>query len=328
MNTQANFFKLGLFILIGLAVGVAGLVVFGLGSIFRTKIVMETYLDESVQGLDLGAKVKFRGVSIGNVSHIGFTSLTYDQLLPPEQQHHYVLVEMKIDRDLFRRDPSLSLNIFLKEQVARGLRVRLSSQGITGLSYVEIDYVEPWKYGVLPVEWKPRNYYIPSAPSTITRFIQAAENVFDKLDRIDIEALITNLHQTVVAARGKIQDVDAAGLSRDAREFLVEVKQTAQKLQEEMASLRLDEISTNLVGVLSGTRRLVDSGRIDAAVAQLESTLRRVDRLVAGAEVSFVQSIENVRALTDSLRELAESTRRYPAQLLLGEPPPPVKIKP
>ncbi|HOW67668.1 MAG TPA: MlaD family protein [Candidatus Paceibacterota bacterium] len=328
MNTQANYFKLGLFILIGLVIATTGLVVFGLGSIFRTKIVLETYLDESVQGLDLGAKVKFRGVPVGNVSHIGFTSLKYDQQLAPEKQHHYVLVEMKIDRDLFRRDPSLSLDLFLKEQIARGLRARLSSQGITGLSYVEIDYVEPGKFPVLPVEWTPSSYYIPSAPSTITRFIQAAEQVFDKLDRIDIEALATNLQHTVVAARAKIHELDAAGLSRDAREFLIEVKQTAQKLQEEMSALRLDQISTNLVGVLSSTRRLVDSGRIDAAIAQLETTLRRVDRLMAGAEVGFVQSIDNVRALTDSLRDLAESSRRYPAQLLLGEPPPPVKVKP
>ena len=52
-------------------------------------------------------------------------------------------------------------------EVERGLRVRLAPQGITGTSYLEIDYVDP-PPPMLPIDWTPDNVYIPSAPSTVT----------------------------------------------------------------------------------------------------------------------------------------------------------------
>ena len=52
-------------------------------------------------------------------------------------------------------------------EVEKGLRVRLAPQGITGTSYLEIDYVDPAQ-PLLPIDWTPDNVYIPSAPSTVT----------------------------------------------------------------------------------------------------------------------------------------------------------------
>ena len=52
--------------------------------------------------------------------------------------------------------------------------MRLAPQGITGTSYLEIDYVDP-PPPLLPIDWKPDNIYIPSAPSTVTTFVNAAE---------------------------------------------------------------------------------------------------------------------------------------------------------
>ena len=48
--------------------------------------------------------------------------------------------------------------------------MRLAPQGITGTSYLEIDYVDPVP-PILPIDWTPDNIYIPSAPSTVTTFL-------------------------------------------------------------------------------------------------------------------------------------------------------------
>ena len=44
---------------------------------FRPRIYIETYVDASVQGVDVGSPVKFRGVPIGRVSAIKFTFNEY-----------------------------------------------------------------------------------------------------------------------------------------------------------------------------------------------------------------------------------------------------------
>jgi len=62
-------FKLGLFTLLGIAAVVA--VALGLGLDRKHDVITyHTYFDESVQGLDVGASVRYRGVLIGSVSEV------------------------------------------------------------------------------------------------------------------------------------------------------------------------------------------------------------------------------------------------------------------
>ena len=63
MSAKANHFKLGLFVLGGAGAVLMALLLLGLGSRFRKPLMVETYLDQSVQGLEIGSKVNFRGVT-------------------------------------------------------------------------------------------------------------------------------------------------------------------------------------------------------------------------------------------------------------------------
>src|SRR6516164_8552580 len=77
MSLKANYFKLGLFVIGAIIAGVIVLVVIGSGRWFQPKLTIETYFNESVQGLDIGSKLKYRGVAIGEVTKIGFTYNKY-----------------------------------------------------------------------------------------------------------------------------------------------------------------------------------------------------------------------------------------------------------
>ena len=93
MKSTRSYFRLGAFILLAVAALVALVIVLGTGALLRKDLSAETYFNESVQGLDVGAKVLFRGVLVGNVTRLSFTYVKYERDKPPDQRKPYVLVE-------------------------------------------------------------------------------------------------------------------------------------------------------------------------------------------------------------------------------------------
>ena len=63
MSAKPSYFRIGLFIAVALAILAAGLIALGAGQAFRPRVYFETYVDASVQGVDVGSPVKFRGVA-------------------------------------------------------------------------------------------------------------------------------------------------------------------------------------------------------------------------------------------------------------------------
>ena len=176
MSLKANYFKLGLFVIGAIVAGAVVLVVIGSGRWFQPKLTIETYFNESVQGLDIGSKLKYRGVVIGEVKSIGFTYNWYQPDKPMVQRARYVLVEAQIQPKLLGGRAGagdLTEQKSANLEIEKGLRMRLAPQGITGTSYLEIDYVDPAP-PVLAIDWVPGNIYIPSAPSTVTALINSA----------------------------------------------------------------------------------------------------------------------------------------------------------
>ena len=51
--------------------------------------------------------------------------------------------------------------------------------------------------------------------------------------------------------------------------------------------------------------------------------LARLDKIFGGGEADLATTIENLRQITDNLRDLTEDTKRYPSNVLFGAPPQP-----
>ena len=77
MSAKTNYFKIGLFVLIGGVVFVLALIAFGLRGYFEENTLYETYIDTDVEGLSIGSPVNFRGVNVGKVTWIGFPWARY-----------------------------------------------------------------------------------------------------------------------------------------------------------------------------------------------------------------------------------------------------------
>src|SRR3954464_9578091 len=162
MALKANYFKLGLFVIGAVVCTVVPLIIVGSGRAFQQKITIETYFNESVQGLDIGSKMKYRGVVIGEVTRISFTYVKYEQDKPMVERKRSVLVEAQLEPRLVggRAANDIASPESSRIEVERGLRVHLAPQGITGTNYLELDYVDALPAPVLPIDWVPDNIYI------------------------------------------------------------------------------------------------------------------------------------------------------------------------
>jgi ABC-type transporter Mla subunit MlaD len=353
MSLKANYFKLGLFVIGALVAGAVLLVAIGSGRWFQKKITVESYFNESVQGLDIGSKLKYRGVSIGEVTRIGFTYNKYQLDKPMSERSRYVLVESQLAPRLLGGRAGagdLTNPEGAHMEVERGLRMRLAPQGITGTSYLEIDYADP-PPPILPIDWTPDNIYIPSAPSTVTAIVNAAAEIMDRLHKLDIEGTVANFNKLLVTTNARIDaidtksisqrtdrvlakvettldNIDGKKLSTEAVALLAELRASNVELKKTLANPAFQKLPDDAAAAVARVKDLVSDPKLTKTVANLERTMSRLDRVLGGGETDLATTIDNLRQITDNLRDLTEETKRYPANVIFGAPPPPLERKP
>src|SRR6185369_17506218 len=86
--TTTNHWKLGLFVVLGLVALIASLFWIGAQRFSRDAFDAVAFFDESVQGLDVGSPVKFRGVTVGTVADI---------TIAPDHRHVQVTSDIYVD---------------------------------------------------------------------------------------------------------------------------------------------------------------------------------------------------------------------------------------
>lgn len=336
MSAKANYHKIGVFIVLGLATLIVAIVALSGGKWFKKVVYWESYFDESVQGLAVGSPIKYRGVQIGTVDTIGFVGDVYGEELGKEDLLRY-------GRYILVRGSAADLNPHLMEEekeagrgdlITEGLRVRLASQGVTGVVYVEADYVDPQQYPALQVPWKPQTAYLPSSPSTTSILGAALHTIARDLEKADIHTITRHLGSLVLETTKLVKDINVEALSNQTGQVLAEFQETARQTRRIVESPEIRALVSDAAGTAQGTRQLIAdlseaskqikiaSEQFPGAFARLERTAQRIDRLVSNKSQDIEDTVENLRVMSENLREITDNAKRYPAQVFLGEPPP------
>jgi len=345
MSAKANYFKIGLFVISALSLAVIGVVVLGAGAIFQKKTIVETYFDESVQGLDIGSPVKFRGLQVGKVEEITFVSREY----PTSQR--YILVRMSIFQDYFGLGTTNAAGALLEKEISKGLRVRLSFQGVTGTAFLEADYLNPRLNRPLPYTWEPRHPYVPSASSTVTRLSESLERIMRNLEQINYLGISTGMQKTFTAMTKTLEAANIENIGQEVNQLLAEIKETNRRLSELLAGFDLKGPLADFSAASAGVKRIVEnseqplnrflvslqqttgqiselakkvdtiSGEIPDTLAQLQATLRRLNSLLLTQQQDMEVTAANIRLISENLKELTDDAKKYPSHLLFGEPP-------
>lgn len=310
MSQEARYIRVGVFVLGGVVLAVAGALLFGGGRLFRSRpVVVETIFSESVQGLEVGSPVKLNGVQLGTVKWIGFVGDQYVVEGPGSlEQGGQALVRMEITNRVTERDPD-DPEQNIRALVDRGLRIRVTPLGITGTSFLQAEFLDVAKNPPMPLSFTPREVYVPSAPSTINQLSSAAERLVARIDKLDVETLLANFDKVLVTVNDAIGQADVGGASKSVTEVLVDLQKTS-------AAARSAIGAADLGGTTAQARR---------SIGEVSATLARLQRIVDASGDDLAVTLDNLRAASENLREMAETARAYPSFLLFGAPPTPVQ---
>jgi phospholipid/cholesterol/gamma-HCH transport system substrate-binding protein len=313
-SANTNHWKLGLFVVASFALMLTVFAFIGARSMKREGVRYVSYFDESVQGLEVGSPVKYRGVTIGAVAEIS---------VAPDRRHVEVRSELTVDVL-----EALGLRVSPKGHatmhVPDDLRVQLATTGLTGVKFVLIDFFETDVYPAPQLPFPVPENYIPAAPSvmknledSLTRtahkvpeladdlglILQKVNRMMDEIEdkQLGTRAAMTleNTNQLLTEARGKLRDVDAAKLSKQASTALEGLNGTVERMNK-------------MIDRVDGDKGLlVNMERASVLVGD-------VARDANGIESEMEKTMRDVQEAAKSIRKLADALERDPDMLLKG----------
>ncbi|MFC3126562.1 MlaD family protein [Pseudoroseomonas globiformis] len=332
---RSLYLRVGALILAGLSLAL-GFVVFLTGGGFgRSALTFETYLSESVTGLEVGAPVRYRGVQIGQISEIGLVNAEY----PPDNRKsaleafQLVFVRLAIDPQRATVPDAATA----EAAVQRGLRARLASQGITGLAYIELDFVNPQRFPEGEYPWSPSYPVVPSVPSTVAQVQNAAEQVLNRIQQVPLEELLTGITEVVALVRGQLENGDFARALSEGAGTLADLRLILSQSDLPGLVTELRGVSSDLHALVGGPEAKAALNNAAAASEELRRSMQRLPAVITALEQTARTArvtaqdtnadlgplLRDLRATVTNLRDTTETLRRAPGQVLFGAPPPP-----
>jgi len=310
MAIETHKYKLGIFILTGVGLLIVALFLLGLSETFKPKINFITYFDESVQGLEQGSAVKFRGVTIGRVKRIAI-----------RPSDNFIRVDMQAMPSSIDSDSDTGpIDFFnnLDDEVGKGLRCRLELKGITGMKYVELDYVDP-KKNKLPRVTPPADIlYVPSAPSLMSGLRTSLTGTFAKIAAIDFEKISKELSESLTKANELLSDPKIAGIIDRLDKVAEHSENITKKLDDSLTKKRLESIATELDDSLKAVKKFSKTAEAQLKKADVPETAASVRELKREMGVTLRKLDETL----DSLTELINSLQNDPSSLIRGKRAP------
>lgn len=337
MSQQPHYFKIGLFVVGATFLAVLGIIVLGAGKWFEKSTMVETYFRESVQGLEIGAPVRLRGVRVGQVESIRLVREEYGVIFDPKTDSFpyrgLVLVRMSVRPSVAAHLKEEDEAMLMKKAVDAGFRFRLASQGITGVLYIESEFLDPERYPPIQIVWTPKTPYIPSAPSTITELGADLRSITKKLEQVDIDKISKDLDVMITSVTRLVNDVQGQQLGQEVKQVMGELRNSVQEARRVLSNPDLSKaLKDSSVAMADFRRTAADLShtakdmrqamtQLPEITARLNTSLRRIDALLASKGETIDDLLENLRSVSEELNYLTKAVEHYPSQVLFGEPP-------
>jgi phospholipid/cholesterol/gamma-HCH transport system substrate-binding protein len=323
MAKRQSRFVVGLFVITGVMIGVAAIVWLGAANYFQKGTRYVTYFDESVQGLQVDSRVKYRGVEVGSVERIG---------VAPDQRLVEVVVKIDLEGD-----------------VERSIVTQLKAAGITGIVFVELDRRQPDALIFIPpVGMKTVYPMIPSQPSQTKQMLSSVDRIMDRISQVDLVGISDQLKQTSRAMETFLTGREMMNILRNLDSTAAVLDRNLRRIDRILAEGKAETIISTVEQGLGEARKglgearqgigetregIVEIRKLLAAIGKevedlkAAETASKAKNLVEGldrrtkAMASDIESTtDDIRQAVESLRMLIESLRENPSDLLFSQP--------
>ena len=324
--SKVNPAVVGGFVIGAIALVVIGLLVFGGTGWFVQRNTYIAYFPGSVKGLQVGAPVDFRGVTIGQVTDINV-------LFYPQEVSARIPVVMELDPsqiEVAGRDEVVTEGEDAERLIEAGFRAQLQSQSLlTGLLFVNLDF-----YPDAParlVGGDDPYPEIPTIPSEFEQLQQRAGDVAARLpDLLDqLNGLLADLNQALDQTSGDFSSIvsDVAVIANEIRESTPAVVARTEAASEDIgrAAATLEELlETNRDAIGA----MIDEWTLAASAARRSA--EEVEQLVAENRqglrdftqrglYEYTGLAQDAQRLVDQITRVTEELERDPARFLFGD---------
>jgi phospholipid/cholesterol/gamma-HCH transport system substrate-binding protein len=314
MPAPTNHWKLGLFVVVGVVLSLVTITFLGAESLKKQVVSYQSDFDESVQGLEVGSPVKFRGVTVGAVSGIG---------IAPDRRHVVVTSELAI-ADLSDLGLAVGKGDKSKIRVPPDLRMQVVSQGITGVKFLLIDFFDIKDNPPPDLPYPVPENYIPAAVSTMKNLEDAVVRAVNRIPEI-AEGIVVVMDKV----NHLLDEVEGGQLLEKGSSTLARANMVLAALQREIDQSHLGRLSSRAEAMLTLlnetiTRSNVLLARLDGDKGLMASAQRAsnaVGDVAVGARglgPELEETLRDVQEFTAAIQRVADALERDPDMLLKG----------
>jgi phospholipid/cholesterol/gamma-HCH transport system substrate-binding protein len=292
MARQKTNLIIGLFVILGVLMGVVAIIWVGATSYFQKGTTYISYFDESVQGLQLNSAVKFRGVDVGLVENIR---------VAPDNRHIGVVIKVN-----------------MKEELQKNYVAQLKSAGITGIMFVELDLIKPGDPNLSPKIDFPSEYpIIPSRPSEMQRLVAGVNEIVQKFNQVDAKGISDQLIVTTKALEELIKGKQITSILTRVDAASGNLDRLTARADKILGEAGLDKTMAETREAIKGAQAMLATINDQVLGMQLPATLGKTRELARELQATS----QNLRQSSETLEMLLQRVYDRPSDLLFGKPP-------
>jgi paraquat-inducible protein B len=299
-QTKNTSLTIGAFIVGAVALVFIALLFFSGGRLFSEKERVVMYFEGSVQGLQIGAPVKLKGVELGQITDIQINFQNDNKTIV-----NAVTAELVIKRI---NSKGVSINSeFFDEAIKNGMRAQLNFQSfLTGLLYVELDF-----YPDTPIKIYGLQHDYREVPTVATQFEELSKTFAD----LDIKGMATHIDELVIEVKKVVQSGEIQNTVKSVNRAALSIEKTSNNanvkinlLSQNIEKTR-NEIDRLLAQLNTKTPEVADS--LNKSLKDLSYSLEQVNKTAASIDNTFSEDAPLLNQFNTTLLDISRSAQAF-----------------